>query len=346
MRLVCAALPFWKLQSIGNDFVLIHLDDILALLVPPSQDPTATSSQALSEVGQLPEGNDGGLEPNREAQPSKAGPIVPTISSLELNQYLGGLSIKVCDRKFGIGADGLLTVKKVGTELQMRMFNPDGTEDFCGNGLRCATLHVVNLGWFEGAFMIDHFGRRVRSVVVGGRVTTKIGVADYTPEKVPQTNGELFNQTVWSGMDSGMPLSLFGSALTTGSTHVVIPTTWIPDDDSFRSISSKIEVDPLYPNRTSVIWSEEVEPMKLRIRIWERGVGETLGCGTGSSAAAADYLRRKDRGGTVEVINPGGSIFVTMEAWYRPITVEGVAIEVYQGMYRSMQPLTACAGTT
>jgi len=189
------------------------------------------------------------------------------------------------------------------------------------------------MGWVGFDFVVKHLDRDVTTSIEGDKISTVIGNADYTPEKVPQKNGELFNETVWSGMDSGMPLSLFGSALTTGSTHVVIPTSVLPEDDGFRSISAKIEVDPLYPKRTSVIWSKEVEPMKLQIRIWERAVGETLGCGTGSSAAAADYLRRKRVGGTVEVVNPGGSIFVTMDSWSAPITVVGEAQAVYSGTY-------------
>ncbi len=128
-------------------------------------------------------------------------------------------------------------------------------------------------------------------------------------------------------------MSLFGSALTTGSTHVVIPTAALPDDDSFRSVSPKIENDPQFPQRTSVIWSQEIEPMRLRLRIWERGVGETQGCGTGSAAAAVDYLRRKGKGGAVEVENPGGTLRVSMPSWDGPIEVEGVAEAVYSGEY-------------
>lgn len=180
---------------------------------------------------------------------------------------------------------------------------------------------------------MKHLDRDVAVTVEGDRISTELGRADYTPEKVPHKNGELFNQTVWSGMDSGMPLSLFGSALTTGSTHVIIPTSALPDDDSFRAISAKIEVDPLFPKRTSVIWSMETASMELHIRIWERAVGETLGCGTGSAAAAADYLRRKGAGGTVTVVNPGGQVTVTMEAWHTPITVVGEARTVYTGKF-------------
>lgn len=278
-------IPFWKVESIGNDFPLFHLSNLAEQF-----------GTALEE--QLPK-----------------------------------LAIAASDRRFGIGGDGILAVGMEGESVRLRMFNPDGSEDFCGNGIRCAARHVHDQGWVGFSFDVLHLDRRVACTVEDQRISTTIGLADYTPEKVPVKGGELFNATVWSGMDAGMPLSIFGSALTTGSTHTVIPTYALPDDDSFRSISAKIEVDPQFPMRTSVIWSREVEPMKLQIRIWERAVGETQGCGTGSSAAAADYLRRKGRGGTVEVQNPGGSVFVSMDAWNEPITIVGTARDVYRGEF-------------
>ncbi len=284
-------IPFWKVQSIGNDFVLVHLDDV----------------------------------------DSVAGPQ----NHLDLNQ----LAQQACDRRFGIGGDGLLTLQLVDQILMVRMFNPDGTEDFCGNGLRCSAWHAYQLGWVGLTFMMKHLDRLISTQIDGAKISTILGAADYDPKNVPHKNGELFNETVWSGMDSGMPLSFFGSALTTGSTHVIIPTSELPDDDSFRSISSKIEHDALFPERTSVIWSKEIAPMKLRIRIWERGVGETLGCGTGSSAAAADYLRRKGKGGTVEVVNPGGTVQVSMDYWNQPITIEGIAEVVYTGTFLFQIPI-------
>jgi diaminopimelate epimerase len=220
-------------------------------------------------------------------------------------------------------------------DVRLRMFNPDGTEDFCGNGLRCAAWHAHLQGWIGKVCTLRHLEQKVPTTIgEDGQVSTIIGSADYDPEKVPHTYfGELFNQTVWSGMDTGMPLSLFGSALTTGSTHVVIPTYSLPDDDSFKSVSSKVEIAPQYPKRASVIWRQEVEPMKLKIRIWERGVGETFGCGTGSAAATADYLRQKQKGGRVEVQNPGGVLYVSMDSWSAPITVEGKAEQVYSGEF-------------
>jgi diaminopimelate epimerase len=282
-------LPFWKVESVGNDFPLLHTSDVEAL-----------SAESGASVDFL----------------------------------LTDLAIRMSDRRCGIGGDGILVLGQTDEGLRLRMFNPDGTEDFCGNGLRCAAWHAHDQGWlgFDGSIL--HLGQSVSAHIRGDLVTTEMGKASYNPDDVPtKAMGELFNQTIWSGMDYGMPLSVPGSALTTGSTHVVIPTFALPDDDTFRSVSAKIEVDPMYPNRTSVIWTREIEPMVLEIRIWERGAGETMGCGTGSSAAAVNYLRQRSKGGVVEVRNPGGSLKVSMDRWDAPISVEGKAVMVYKGIY-------------
>jgi diaminopimelate epimerase len=282
-------LPFWKVQSVGNDFPLIHLGDLAT--------PDATTS---------------------------------------LDFRLAELAVLMSDRKFGVGGDGLLAIEMEGEALRLRMINPDGTEDFCGNGMRCAAKHAHGLGWVGTKFAIRHLDREVPTEILeSGLIRTVLPPASYDPDKVPLIGRRLFNETVWAGMDSGMPLSLFGSALTTGSTHTIIPTHELPDDDTFFAISPKIENDPQFPQRTSVIWSQELEPMRIKIRIWERGAGETLGCGTGSSAAAVDYLRRKNKGGTVTVENPGGEIRVSMDSWESPISVESSAETVYTGVFCS-----------
>ncbi len=258
----------------------------------------------------------------------------PLILENDAPGELSALAVAMCDRHFGVGGDGLLTVRKEDDAVRVRMFNPDGTEDFCGNGIRCAARYVYDLGWVDEDFVIRHLDRLVPVRVAGTLISTEIGRASYRPEDVPTAaSGELFDATIWSGMDAGMPISLFGSALTTGSTHVVIPTVALPDSATFASVSAKIEVDAQYPQRTSIIWSQEVSPDSLKIRIWERGVGETQGCGTGTSAASADYFRRKDRGGEVNVENPGGTIRVKMDRWDAPITITGQARVVYSGTF-------------
>lgn len=283
-------IPFWKVESVGNDFPLVKIEDVVASL--------------------------------------------PEVNPPSLDWALSDLAARMSDRKFGVGGDGLLAVAMEEGDVRLRMFNPDGTEDFCGNGLRCAALFAYRQGWVPKEFSIRHRERVVPTVVQeDGIVRTTIGTASYESEDVPVVGGPYFDTTVWSGMDTGMPMSLSGSILSTGSTHTIIPTYALPDDDSFRSVSSKIENDPKFPERTSVIWMKEIAPDHISIRIWERGAGETLGCGTGSSAAAVDYLRRKGRGGTVTVDNPGGTLKVSMTSWDAPITMEGKPEIVYSGFY-------------
>ncbi len=273
---VTKTLTFWKLESIGNDFPLVHLED----------------------CGDLP---------------------------------LDQLAIAMADRRFGVGGDGLLVLER-SEPLRLRMFNPDGSEDFCGNGIRCASLHAHQLGWVGLSFEIIH-GDQIVSVSITdtGAVSSKMAGALYRPDCVPLRLGahEIFDAPVyWDEHEKVM-----GSALTTGSTHVVVPVLELPDEEEILRLGPKIEHFELYPIRTSVIWTREVSPDHLQIRIWERGAGETLGCGTGSSAAAADYLRRQGKGGRVRVDNPGGSVFVEASSWSAPILVEGRAESVFEGEF-------------
>jgi diaminopimelate epimerase len=268
--------PFVKVESIGNDFPLIHDDG---------------------------------------------------------SRDLPALAQTLSDRRFGIGGDGLLVVGDVRDQvLPLRMFNPDGTEDFCGNGIRAAAWWAFTIGRVGQEFAVRHGGRDILVRIEGDRIQSTLGPASYHPDQVPlSTLTELFDATVWSGIDAGMPLSLHGSALTTGSTHVVIPIAALPDDETVRSVSPKIEHDARYPERASVIWRHQTGPDELTIRIWERGVGETLGCGTGSSAAAADFFRRRGHGGTVTVHNPGGAVTIRADRWDAPLVVEGTARVVFEG---------------
>lgn len=256
-------LHFWKMQSIGNDFPLIHARDF---------------------AGSLNE-----------------------------------LAISICDRKFGVGGDGLLTLEKVADGiLHLRMFNPDGTEDFCGNGLRCAARHAVDLGWVTSEFHIRHLAETVAVRVDEKTVTTVLGPASYAPGAVPHLyDSEIFGPIM--------------SSLTTGSTHTILPVDELPDEATFVGVSRALELDSQFPERTSVIWVQVLEPRHLKIRIWERGVGETLGCGTGSSAAAADYMRRTGEHGTITVQNPGGTVRVTADRWDAPLALQGEAFTVFEG---------------
>jgi diaminopimelate epimerase len=235
---------------------------------------------------------------------------------------LPALAVAMADRRFGIGGDGLLAVGMEEEDVRVRMFNPDGSEDFCGNGLRCAARHVHSLGWVGERFTMRHLDRMVPTSISAESICTILGGYSYNPADVPAT--VLVRDSVLPGFETVGPVS----ALTTGSTHLVVPR--LPGSEAeFMSVSPRLEVAEFFPAKTSVIWSSELEPGVLRLRIWERAVGETLGCGTGSSAAAVDYARRTGFSGPVRVMNPGGEVGVSVSDG--AITVCGEAREVYAG---------------
>lgn len=236
---------------------------------------------------------------------------------------LPDLARKLCPRRFGVGADGLLVL---GPDLILRMFNPDGTEDFCGNGLACAALHAVTQGWADDCFELEHFGRRVTVRRTDQGFEIGLGKADFRPEHVPVSS-----ESEWFDLPLPGWEQLRGSALSTGSAHLVVMVDRLPEDGEFLDWGPALEHHPLFPDRISVIFTQIMEPDRLAIRIWERGVGETLGCGSGSTAAAAVWMRMRGRGGSVAVDNPGGEVVVRAQSWADPMLTVFRPLLAYTG---------------
>lgn len=258
-------LDFTKIQTIGNDFVLVDQSDVVGL-------------------------------------------------------DLSALAVRLCKRHFSIGADGLLVVQPDPRGLRLRMFNPDGSEDFCGNGLRCAGWYAHESGWVGSSFEIEHGGRWIPASVREGRVSVTLPAASFDPALIP-IQGEP-QQTLFG---------IQGTAVTTGSTHFVTFCDTLPHDDEFFRISPQIECDSIFPERTSVMYTQVLSPTHLQLRIWERGAGETLGCGTGSVAAAVVWSRKSGQTGEIIVSNPGGDLEVHVEDWTQPVLSTSRPQVVFRG---------------
>ena len=221
------------------------------------------------------------------------------------------LAVALCDRRLGVGGDGLLVVgpSRV-ADARMRMFNPDGTEDMCGNGLRCVIHHAHTAGRLPATGAIETLaGVRDYQVQAGGTITTGMGVPRFAPADLPMTVPGL------RVFDFPLPLEddlLCVSVVSTGTTHTVVFVDELPDEERFLRLSPRGENHPLFPERTSVLWTVAEPPNTLRLRIWERGAGETLGCGTGACAAAVlARVQGKINGvGPVAVASKGGTLHV------------------------------------
>lgn len=239
------------------------------------------------------------------------------------------LAKMMCKRRFGIGSDGLLILNRSTIPYSLRMFNPDGTEDFCGNGLRCTALHLSFSGEASN-IVLFHGGAEIPvSIGMGGWIDVTLPRPSFEPRRVPLAEGipEIFDS----------PLVIEGNrftatAVNTGTTHTILAVESPPDDETFRKVSAALEHHPYFPERTSVIWLWEVSYNVLKIRIWERGVGETLGCGTGSAAAAAYMFRKKPGLLSVGVENPGGDCAVA-KGPNGSLVVSAKARKVFQGRF-------------
>lgn len=246
------------------------------------------------------------------------------------------LALPLCSRHFGVGSDGLLVaLRSERAEVRMRMFNPDGTEDECGNGLRCLALYALETGMVSGPeFAVETLSgvkvvRVERESPGRAQVTVDLGHASLAPASVP---------VEVSGPDAlGVPLELQGErlelhTLSTGTAHTVIFR--MPDEQAFQRLSPALETHPLFPERTSVLWTEVVDRENVRVRIWERGVGETLACGTGAAAVAVASHLAGHTGPAVKVHSRGGTLQIQVGDGLR-IRKTGPAETVFQGQFSS-----------
>lgn len=261
--------PFTKLETVGNDFVLINREDVGAA-------------------------------------------------------DWGRLAIEVCARRFSIGSDGMLVIWREGEAIQLRFFNPDGTEDFCGNGLRCAAWYAYRQGWTGLEFAVHQLGKEIlMKVNPAGRVKAVMPPASYDPGIVPTLYGSEMLEVAVQGV--------VGTAVTTGSAHFVVFCDELPGDEEFFDLGPRIETDSVFPERVSVMWVRPDSDRHLTMRIWERGVGETMGCGTGATASASVWFRKKGLSGAVEVQSRGGVLEIELDRWDAPISVECDPEEMFAG---------------
>ena len=243
-------------------------------------------------------------------------------------------AIEVCPRRTSVGADGVLVVDRSDTaDLSMRMYNPDGTPDVCGNGMRCAARYWSDHGGGGGAHSLTIETRAgIRTAVSEGEGrdwTVDMGVPRFSPADIPM---RVDSERVVDFPLEAAGRTIAATALSTGTTHTVLFVDDLPADEEFAAVSSALEHHPLFPERTSVMWTRVAEPSRLELRIWERGAGETWGCGTGACAAAAAAMVRGEARGRVRVESKGGVLLVE---WIEggPITLSGPADYVYSGVW-------------
>lgn len=243
---------------------------------------------------------------------------------------------ELCARRFGAGADGLLTLEPSTTRaaVQMRMWNPDGTLDMCGNGLRCVVALAARQNYVQTPdFAVETLvGLREVSIVRPNFVRAAMGIPLWSPAQIPMDWAEA--SALDYSIEVGDTTVKNVSSLSTGSTHTVIFRKKPMDEENFQRLSPLLEIHPIFPQRTSIMWAHLVGPNHFRLRIWERGAGETLACGTGACAVAAAAWETGRAQGEITVESKGGILQVE-KTGDGEIFLSGPADYVYRGVFQA-----------
>ncbi len=258
-------MKFTKLQSVGNDFVLIEAD--------------------------------------------------------KLEKDWGRVSQTVCQRHFGVGADGLLLMLPSGVaDLGMRIFNADGSEaEACGNGIRCLVKYAVTKGLVNAGvrqIRVETIAgiRKARLATESGRgvkVQVGMGAPEFDVGRIPVAVEPGRGKIVDQRLIADYPLTIEGTKLrlsfvSMGNPHAVHFQSQPVADFPLSCLGPAVEKNKLFPKRVNFEAARVLSRKQIEIRVWERGVGETLGCGSGACAVAvaAQLLDYADQ--RVEIKLPGG----------------------------------------
>ena len=244
------------------------------------------------------------------------------------------LSRRMCDRHFGIGGDGLLAIEKHPNFVPfVRMFNPDGTEDFCGNGLCCVAAWLYESGSATGDSITMRTPRGVHKAGIEAsepgrfRVTVELLPPEFEPSLIPVAiKGRRVLDHALQVRGSVRKIS----CVAIGTVHTAIFTQGDVPEEVFQSVSPVIENHAFFPERTSVLWCRVARSDLIHMRIWERAVGETFSCGTGTCAAVVLGRELGLTGDRAAVVTRGGRMSAVWDGT-GAVKLTGPANLVYAG---------------
>jgi diaminopimelate epimerase len=254
------------------------------------------------------------------------------------------LARRISDRHFGVGGDGLILIcPSDAADARMRMFNADGSEsEMCGNGVRCVAKYVYDHGLSRKETLRIETGRGVLAItleVAGGKVlraTVDMGEPILEPAWVPTTLPG--NPAFAGGAAANVAIDLGDCRLdvtcvSMGNPHCVTFGDE-PTDRWVLSIGPRIETHPCFPNRVNVEFVRVLSRREVRMRVWERGSGETLACGTGACAVcvAGALTGRTER--KILAHLPGGDLEIEW-APDNHVYLTGKAVEVFNGEWKA-----------
>ncbi len=245
------------------------------------------------------------------------------------------LAKRVSDRHFGIGADGLICIDRSDVaDFKMDMYNADGSHGkMCGNGIRCVAKYVYDHGMTDKTELSVETGSGVKQLqlqVENGKVQTVrvcMGAPEFRPELIPvAAEGENFIQR---------PVKVSGktwdvTCISMGNPHAVVfvdNVDWL----NLEEIGPHFENHPLFPERVNTEFVQVIDENTLKMRVWERGSGETLACGTGSSASLVAAVVCGKSNPKVKMLLRGGELEIEWNRAENLVYMTGPATRVFDG---------------
>ena len=243
----------------------------------------------------------------------------------------GALAARLCDRHFGIGADGLvLALPSRRADVRMRIINSDGSEpEMCGNGIRCLGKYLFDRGLCPGPTLTVETGAGVLTLDIeaeGGvarRVTVDMGAPDFDPARIPVAAGS--NRVALEA--EGHKLNFF--CVSMGNPHAVTFDLY-PEDAAFAALGPALERHPAFPRRANIEFCRLNDLGGADVRVWERGAGPTLACGTGACAVLAAAASQGLLPRSAPIRLPGGTLDIRWGDDGR-LYMTGPAEEVFTG---------------
>jgi diaminopimelate epimerase len=261
--------------------------------------------------------------------------IIKNLAEEDLGD-LPALAKQICHRNFGVGADGLILVLPSDkADVRMRIFNSDGSEpEMCGNGIRCFAIYVYQEGIVTKEIIkVETLaGIIVPRLIMEDKkisgVEVDMGPPVLDPDQIP-IRGFAAGPVVEEPLEvNGKKLSI--TAVSMGNPHCVI---FVPEISQipFEIWGPKLETHPAFPRKTNVEFVQVIDQEQVQVRVWERGAGPTLACGTGACAVAVAGVLSGRTGRRVTVSLPGGDLQVLWNEKDNRVYMTGPAVEVFRG---------------
>lgn len=247
-------------------------------------------------------------------------------------------AISWCDRRFGVGADGVIFALPgaEGSDYSMRIFNSDGSEpEMCGNGIRCLAQFLRDLGETRSSLQIQTLaGRITPSFTAAGQIQVDMGAPRLSAAQIPTTLGapeaKVVNQDL---VVAGQSWAV--TTVSMGNPHCVV---FVPAVDAIvlEVIGPQFEHHGVFPQRINTEFVEVISPRQLKMRVWERGAGATLACGTGACATLVAAVLTGQSETAATVMLPGGDLEIVWDQANNTVLMTGPATHVFDGVWHAV----------